>query len=329
MAVGEGRVGAGLAPPGAGEAPALTPAQRASDELDWSFGGTWPYEPRWLFTDGIRIHYVDEGPRDGEPVVMLHGNPTWSYLYRRFVAALADAGCRAVAHDQLGFGRSDKPRRESEFSVERHVGHLAALMDELELDGVTLVVQDWGGPVGLAWAVEHPERIRRLVLLNTWPGGAVPDHPNPPAMFKLLRWAGTGHLLVKGAHVFTRLFLFRGGTHPERLGENERSAYLQPHPSWESRAGVLAYPRMIPWDEKNPTWEVGRRIDAGLARLADRPVLVCWPASDRAFKEKTLALWRERFPHAEVHRIDGAGHYVQEDAHERVVPLLLDFLRRT
>ncbi len=307
--------------------PELTPTQRALDERDWSFGGTWPYEPKWLFTDGIRIHYVDVGPRDGQPVVMLHGNPTWAYLYRHFIGALRDAGYRAVAYDQLGFGRSDKPRREREFSVARHVAHFFALMDELELDGVTLVLQDWGGPIGLAWAVEHPERVRRLVLLNTWPGGAHPDYPKVPGPFRLFRAPGTGALLVKGAHVFTRVFLFRGGT--RELGENERAAYLAPHGSWESRTGVLAYPRLIPWDERNPTWEIGRRVEAGLGRLSDKPVLICWPTEDRGFRERTLAMWRERFPDAEVHEIADAGHYIQEDAHERVVPLLLDFLGRT
>jgi cis-3-alkyl-4-acyloxetan-2-one decarboxylase len=314
---------------GVTQAPELTPTQRAMDERDWTFGGTWPYEPRWLFTDGIRIHYVDEGPRDGEPVVMLHGNPTWSYLYRRFIAAVAEAGYRAIAHDQLGFGRSDKPIREKEFSVERHVRHFAALMEELELDGVTLVVQDWGGPVGLAWAVDHADRVRRLVLLNTWPGGRHPDYPRVPAPFRLFRWPGTGDVLLKGANVFTRVFLFRNGTHPERLGADERAAYLAPHPSWQSRSGVRAYPRMIPWDDRNQTREVARRTEAGLERLADKPVLICWPTEDRAFGAGTLALWRDRFPNADVHEVPDAGHYVQEDAHERVIPLLLDFVRST
>jgi pimeloyl-ACP methyl ester carboxylesterase len=298
------------------------------DERDWSFGGTWPYEPKWLFTDGIRIHYVDEGPRDAEPVVMLHGNPAWAYVYRRFIAALGTEGYRAIAHDELGFGRSDKPQSEREYSIARHVMHFEALMEELALEGVTLVLQDWGGPIGLGWAVAHPERVRRLVLLNTWPGGAPPDHPKPPTAFRLLRARGTGELMVKGAHLFVRVALFRGGTHPERLGEDERAAYLAPHPSWESRAGVLAYPWLIPWDERSPSREVARGNEAGLATLAEKPVLVCWPTKDRAFGEKTLAGWRERLPGADVHELE-AGHYIQEDAHEFVIPLLLDFLRRT
>jgi cis-3-alkyl-4-acyloxetan-2-one decarboxylase len=291
---------------------------------DWTFGGTWPYEPKWLNTDGVRLHYVDEGPREGEAVVMLHGNPTWAYLYRHFIGTLVEAGYRAVAHDELGFGRSDKPESEAEYSLARHVAHFGALMDELELDGITLVVQDWGGPIGLAWAVEHPERVRRLVLLNTWPGGTPPDHPEAPRLFKLLRSRVGGVAIVKGANIYVR-FLLRGGE--RELDEEARAAYLAPHPSRSSRAGMLAYARMIPWNDGNPAGEIGHRTEAALERLADKPVLIVWPLGDRAFKKKTLTLWRARFPEAEVHELD-ARHYIQEDAHERVVPLLLDFLRR-
>ena len=260
---------------------------------------------------------------------MLHGNPTWAYLYRHCIRGVTDAGHRAVAHDEMGFGRSDKPERESEYRVQRHVQHFGELMDKLALAGVTLVLQDWGGPIGLAWAVAQPERVRRLVLLNTF-SGALPDYPKVPAPFKLFRGRGSGELLVKRLHVFTRVFMFRGGVvHRERLGENEKAAYLAPHPDAASRAGVLAYPRLIPWDEGNPTRPLVRQIEEGLAKLAAKPVLICWPRQDRAFKERTLAYWRERFPQAQVQELEDAGHYVQEDAHERVVPLLVDFLRRT
>lgn len=307
----------------------LTPAQREMDSRDWSFGGTWPYEPRWLFTDGIRLHYVDEGPRDGEPVVMLHGNPTWAYLYRNFIAPVADAGYRVVAHDELGFGRSDKPKRQREYSIQRHVSHFGALMDELGLDGVTLVVQDWGGPIGLAWAVDNPGRVARLVLLNTFTGSAPPGM-EAPLVFKLIRAPGTGELLAKGAHAFVRRLLFKEGiAHPERLGEHERAAYLAPHPSWDSRTGVLAYPRLIAFTEKSPTRRLADHVEAGLGALADKPVLICWAMQDPAFRAEALAMWRSRFPAADVHELPDASHYLQEDAHEEVVPLLLDFLGRT
>jgi pimeloyl-ACP methyl ester carboxylesterase len=301
---------------------------RRSDPSDWTFGGTWPYEPKWLVTGGARIHYVDEGPRDGEPVVMLHGNPTWSYLYRRFIAALTEAGFRAVAHDELGFGRSDKPSGARAYSLQRHVEHFAALMEELDLDDVTLVVQDWGGPIALTWAIDNPDRVRRLVVLNTWPGAVPPDHPKPSALYGLLRLPLVGELLAKGAHVFVRQLLLRGGTHPERLGADERAAYLAPHRTWGSRAGVLAYARLVPWEAGHITAPLGARIEAELDRLRGKPVLIVWALADPAFKERSLAFWRARFPQAEVHEIQDAGHYVQEDAPEQVIPLLLAFLRR-
>lgn len=299
---------------------------------DWTFGGTWPYEPRFFTaSDGIRIHYVDEGPRDGEPVVMLHGNPTWAYLYRNFIAGLTDAGHRAIAHDEMGFGRSDKPERESEYTIQRHAKHFGELMGELGLDGVTLVLQDWGGPIGLAWAVDHPERVRRLVVLNTFTGWIPPQMEKPPLPFKLLRARGTGELLVKRLHVFVRVGLFRAAvSHRERLGPNEKAAYLAPHPTAASRAGILAYPRLIPWDEGNPTRPLGRHVEDNLTTLADKPALICWPMKDPAFGRREIVdLWRERLPRAEVHELADANHYIQEDAHERVVPLLVDFLRRT
>ncbi|MBD0330567.1 MAG: alpha/beta fold hydrolase [Thermoleophilia bacterium] len=259
---------------------------------------------------------------------MLHGQPTWSYLYRHFIRALADAGFRAVAHDQMGFGRSEKPPAVEEYTVQRHAAHFTELMRELTLDGVTLVVQDWGGPVGLAWGVENPERVRRLVLLNTWPGSDnFPDYPDgPPAFFRLLRGGRSGELLVRRLQVFTRVFLFRGGT--RALDAAARRAYLAPHAAPESRSGVVRYPRLIPWDEDNPTLPLGRRNEEGLERLAEKPVLILWPTKDRAFRRRTLEYWKRKFSAAEVHELE-AGHYLQEDAHERAVPLLLDFLRRT
>ena len=306
--------------------PELTPAQRDMDSRDWTFDGTWPYEPHWLFTDGIRLHYVDEGPRDGQPVVLLHGNPTWAYLYRNFIPALVNAGHRAVAHDQLGFGRSDKPKRAREYSIERHVRHFGALVDELALEGLTLVLHDWGGPIGLRWAVDNPDRVRRLVLLNTFTG-IPPAGMKPPLVFRLILAPGTGEVLTKGAHAFVRQLLFKQGiAHPERLGASERAAYLAPHPSWDSRTGVLTYPRLIAWKASSRTRPLAEHIEDGLQRLAGKPVLVCWGLDDPAFGRVGLAAWRTVFPEAEVEEIDGASHFLQEDAHERIVPRLIEFL---
>jgi pimeloyl-ACP methyl ester carboxylesterase len=299
------------------------------ESQDWTFGGTWPYEPRWFTTsDGIRIHYVDEGPRDAEPVIMVHGNPTWGYLYRNFIRALTAEGFRAVAHDEMGFGRSEKPDDESAYTIQRHSQQFGELMDELSLDGLTIVIQDWGGPIALAWAVDHPDRIRRLVVFNTFTGKVPPGLDKIPLPFRLLRAKGSGELLVKRLNFFTNIILFRGGVlHRDRLGPNEKAAYRAPHPTPASRTGVLAYPRLIPWDEGNPTRSLGEHVDANFERLRNKPALVCWPVKDPAFG-KGIGVWERMLPNGEFHEIE-ASHFIQEDAHERMLPLMIDFLRRT
>jgi haloalkane dehalogenase len=299
------------------------------DERDWSFGGTWPYEPRWLFTDGVRLHYVDEGPSDGESVVMLHGNPTWSYVYRRFIDSLAQAGYRSIAYDQMGFGRSDKPNRAAEYSLERHARQFSDLMDELGLDRTTLVVHECGGPIALSWAVEHSDRVHRLVILNSFTG-RIPPGFDEPLGFRVNAAPGIGELAVKGVHLFVRGGVLRAYvTRRERLGPEERAAYLAPHPSWDSRAGILAYHRLIPWTDEHPAAEVGRKVEAGLEELSRLPALIVWAGHDPGFPVSVLARWRLLLPAAEVEELPDSGHLVQEDAHERVLPLLLDFLRRT
>ena len=301
------------------------------DDTDWSFGGTWPYEPRWLSTDGLRIHYVDEGRRDGEPVVMLHGHPAWIYLYRHFVRGLTEAGFRAIAHDQAGFGRSDKPDRVGAYSLERNLGHFEALMDELALERVTLVLHDWGGPLGLAWAVNNPERVRRLVVLNTFTG-SIPASTARSALawIRVMRSRLLGDLLVRGARLPVRLFLLRMGVaHRDRIGERERAAYLAPHARRGSRAALIAYPRLWPFEDGHPTMTFARHVEANLSKLAGKPVLVCRGLKDPGYRAGLLALGRESFPNGEVHDFEDASHFLQEDAHERIVPLLVDFLQRT
>jgi pimeloyl-ACP methyl ester carboxylesterase len=138
---------------------------------DWTFDGTWPFDPQWFDSHDGRMHYVDVGPKDGRPVVMVHGNPTWGYLYRNFIPALAEAGHRAIVPDHLGFGRSDKPPDPELYRVPRHAERLDALLESLDLRGATVVPQDWGGPVGLYWATRHPERVDGLFILNTYAHG--------------------------------------------------------------------------------------------------------------------------------------------------------------
>ncbi|MGF1466424.1 MAG: alpha/beta fold hydrolase [Sandaracinaceae bacterium] len=300
----------------------------ATTDGDWTFGGTWPYAPRWFESPHGRMHYVDEGPRDGRPVVMVHGNPTWAYLYRRFIDAVAGAGYRAIALDHLGFGRSDKPDDPALYRIPEHGARCEALLESLDLQDATVVVQDWGGPIGLTWAARHPDRVRSLAVLNTFahrPPGKVPL----PLPLRLFRTPGGGELMVKGLHAFVRVFLFRSGvTHPERLGASERAAYLAPHPTWSSRTPILVFPREIPAGPEGPVSDfVGGIHDQLVAGCAGKPVFIAWPMKDVAFTPDMLEqLWLADFPDAEVHRIEDAGHYIQEDAHELVIPRLLAFL---
>jgi len=294
---------------------------------DWTFGGAWPFRPRWFASRDGRLHYIDEGPRDGRPVVLVHGNPTWGFVYRNFVGPLAAAGHRVIVPDHLGFGRSDKPADAGLCTVPLHIERFDSLLESLDLHGATVVPQDWGGPIGLSWAVAHPERVERLFILNTF--AHRPPWPVPiPLPLRLFRAPGAGELMVQGLNLFVRGFLFRAGVvHPERLTAQVRRAYLAPHPSWGSRTAMLAFPRAIPSGPDGAVSELAGRLEAGLRRhFAGRPVAIAWGMKDPAFTPRWLDLWLQTFPGADVLRLPDAGHYLQEDAHERIVPALLRFL---
>ena len=171
-----------------------------TNTIDWSFNGTWPYPPQWFETPEGRLHYVDEGPRDGRPVVLVHGNPSWGYLFRNFIPPLVAAGYRVIVPDHLGFGRSDKPDAADGYGIEQHARRLDALLESLDLHNTTVVPHDWGGPVGLYWAVQHRNRVQSVVLLNTFL-----HRPTGPVALtlplRIFRIPGLGELLVKGLHL--------------------------------------------------------------------------------------------------------------------------------
>lgn len=161
--------------------------------FDWTFGGTWPYTRRWFDSADGRLRYVDEGPEDGRPVVLVHGNPTWGYLYRNFIGPLVEAGYRAIVPDHLGVGRSDKPDRPELYRVSRHAERLEALLESLDLSEATVVGHDWGGPIGFAWAARHSERVRGLAVLNTF-AHRPPGRVRLPLALRLFRLPGVGEV---------------------------------------------------------------------------------------------------------------------------------------
>lgn len=295
---------------------------------DWTFGGLWPFEPRWFDSADGRMHYVDEGPRDGRPVVMVHGNPTWAFLYRNFIPPLVDAGHRAIAIDHLGFGRSEKPDRPELYTIARHAERADALLEALDLQGATVVPQDWGGPIGLWWATRHPDRVRGLFILNTF-AHRPRERVKLPLPLHLFRTPVVGDVMVKGLDLFKRVFLFRAGVvHRERLTPSVKQAYLAPHPSWSSRTPILVFPREIPSGPEGPVSDLVAEIEQGLERdFRSKPVAIAWAMRDLAFTPDVLErAWLGTFPDAEVTRLEDAGHYLQEDAPDQIVAALLRHL---
>lgn len=290
------------------------------------FDGTWPFVTRFFATSEVRLAYVDEGPRGGRPVVCLHGNPSWGYLYRAFVAPLVAAGHRVIVVDHLGFGRSDKPAGRAAYTVERHVARFTQLMHALELEAITLLLHDWGGPIGLAWATTHPGKTARLVLFNTFVHPPLAPLRLPPPL-RLMRLPGLGELLVQGLHAIVRGFLLGSGVvRRERLRREVKRAYLSVCPAWTSRAAQLAFARAFPACPAAPLSPYHAAIAERLALLAHLPVLLVWGERDDICSAACRDAFEADFPHAETLRIADAGHFVQEDAPEIIVPRLLALL---
>jgi cis-3-alkyl-4-acyloxetan-2-one decarboxylase len=282
----------------------------------------YPFQSHFLELGGLRLHYLDEGK--GEPVVMLHGNPSWSFYYRKLVLALRDR-FRTVVPDHIGCGRSDKPGDDRyEYTLSRRVEDLERLLDHLELQRVTLIVHDWGGMIGFAWATRHPERVARLVVLNT-AAFHLPRSKAFPAALALARLPGLSDLLVRGLNAFargaTRLCVTR-----RRMPPEVARAYREPYDSWQNRIAVHRFVQDIPLRPEDRAYALVSETAERLERLAGVPMLICWGMRDFVFDRHFLDEWVRRFPEAEVHRFEDAGHYVLEDAAEEIVPLVEKFL---
>lgn len=285
----------------------------------------FPYRERSLDIDGLRYAYVDEGA--GPPVLLVHGNPTWSFYFRSLVASLPAEGYRAVAPDHIGMGRSDKPSTTAySHTLSRRVADFGRFVDSLRLtEPMTLMVHDWGGPIALSWAVEHPDRVSRLVLLNTAAFRQSAGKRLPLAL-RATRTAVGGVAVLRG-NVFAR-----GATHlavARRMPAEVRRGYVEPYDSAPHRVAVLQFVKDIPTQPSDPAYDVLARTEERLGVFRDRPVLVCWGMRDFVFNADVLARWEEIYPHSVVHRFPWAGHYVLEDAADQIGPLVTDFLRRT
>lgn len=286
-----------------------------------TFDGSFPFAPHYEEINGFAMHFVDEG--GGEPLVLVHGDPSWAYLYRRFIPSLARRW-RCVAPDHMGMGKSDAPPEPYPYRLRHHIDNLEALLLRLDLHNVTLVLHDWGGPVGLGVAVRHPQRIKRLVLMNTWAFASWPGAPFPRLVELIRSTRGEKFVLEKNGYVEPALL---GTTaHPENLTATVMAAYRTPFPTPESRRALLCWSRDIPTGPDDPSYADLQRIEQALPQFAAIPVLLIWGMQDPVLTEPVLRMWQRLYPHATTHELEDASHFLQEDAPERIVGWIEQFL---
>ncbi len=287
---------------------------------DDAWKSLYPFTPRWMTTrDGHRMHYVDTGT--GHPVVMLHGNPTWSFFYRNLIRHLADTSRRAIAPDHIGCGLSDKPQNWP-YRLQGHIDNLAQFIDEhLQLSSLDLVLHDWGGPIGIGYAVRHPEKIRRIILMNT----AAFLMPHCPASIRLVRTPRLGAFLVRTLNLFVTLANHLASA--TRLTSEVKAGFRAPYPDYASRIALQRFAQDLPLTPDHPSRHLFESIEAALPRLADKRIFICWGGADTVFNHDYFNRWRKIYPHALAVSFPHAGHYLLEDDPFEIIPMAARFLR--
>lgn len=285
----------------------------------------YPFASNYLDLDGLRYHYLDEG--NGPPVLMVHGNPSWSFYYRNLVQSLRK-GHRCIVPDHIGCGLSDKPGDDRyDYTLSRRVEDLDRLISHLDLqEKITLVVHDWGGMIGMAWAVRNPERIARIVVLNT-AAFPLPEAKPFPLALRICRDTFIGTLLVRGLNAFARGAALVGCKRNPMTPEL-RHLYVLPYDSWQNRIATLRFVQDIPLAPGDRGHDMVTAVAEGIAQFRTVPMMIIWGELDFVFDRHFLVEWQKRFPEAEVHSFPDCGHYILEDAKEKVIPLIAEFASR-
>jgi len=285
----------------------------------------YPFKSHFMKIDGLRYHFLDQGT--GDPVVMLHGNPTWSFYFRNLVNVLSPQ-FRIIVPDHIGCGLSDKPDiRRYDYRLKSRVNDLEKLLDHLGITKkITLVLHDWGGMIGMAYALRHTERVHRFVIMNT-AAFLLPKGKGLPLRLRLIRNVKPlATLAVLGLNMFA-LGALRMASRKGLSGE-VKSGLTAPYNSWHNRIATLKFVEDIPVREKDPSYRLSKYVDDNLYRLKHIPMLILWGEHDFVFDMDFLLEWRRRFPDAIVKTFKDAGHYVPEDAADRIVPIVNNFLNR-
>ena len=297
--------------------------QKATDIS--GFRHLYPFGSHFMDIGGHNYHYIDEG--SGEPVVMIHGNPTWSFYYRELIRSLSGR-YRTIAPDHIGCGLSDKPPASCyDYTLRRRIDDLDQFLESLTGEQkLTLILHDWGGMIGMAYALRHPAKIARLIILNT-AAFLPPKGKKMPVRLHLVRNSGPlATIAVQGFNLFAFSALYMASHHG--LRQDVKKGLIAPYNSWKNRIATLKFVQDIPLVKKDPSYRLVKQADEQLHLFAKVPMLICWGERDFVFDVDYLSEWQRRFPAAEVHRFPDAGHYVLEDVPEKIIPLVDRFLSR-
>jgi pimeloyl-ACP methyl ester carboxylesterase len=282
------------------------------------FADEYPFASHYVDVDGARMHYIDEGV--GETILCVHGNPTWSFAWRNFVKQLSSK-YRVIAVDHIGCGFSDKPQ-EYPYTLRQHISNLERLLQTLDLQKITLIAHDWGGAIGMGAAGEMAYRFSRFVLCNT----AAFRSQRMPFRISVCRWPVVGAIGVRGFNLFSRAALTMAVSHHDRMTPAIRAGYVAPYNNWANRVAVHRFVQDIPLKPSHPTYDTLSQVEAGLQQFRQHPMLLAWGEQDWCFSPEFRKEFEQRFPQAESFPIADAGHYVFEDAPERLIPRVREFL---
>jgi pimeloyl-ACP methyl ester carboxylesterase len=297
---------------------------KKNKKIDTStFRHLYPFKSHYMDINGLDYHFLDEGK--GNPVVMIHGNPTWSFYFRKLVKGLSSQ-FRTIVPDHIGCGLSDKPDvRQYDYRLKSRVDDLENLLDRLGIDkNITLVLHDWGGMIGMTYALRYPERIRRFVIMNT-AAFLPPKGKTLPIRLRVIRNIKPfATLAVLGFNLFAYSALFMAPY--KKLPKDVKSGLITPYNSWNNRIATLKFVQDIPVRKDDPSYRLVKYVDDNLYKLSHIPMLICWGEHDFVFDSDYRLEWQRRFPDATVNTFSDAGHYVLEDASDRIIPLVKDFL---
>jgi cis-3-alkyl-4-acyloxetan-2-one decarboxylase len=290
----------------------------------------YPFTPKkFEVRPGLSMSYLDEGPREGEVVVMLHGNPSWSYYWRNLVSGLSDPSLakryRCIVPDHIGMGYSDKPGdRDYDYTLQSRIDDVAALLKHLGIGGpVTLAVHDWGGMIGFGWALTHAAQIKRLVITNT-AAFPLPTAKKMPWQLSLGRDSKAGAFIIRAFNAFSSGASYQGVE--TKMPADVRRAYVSPYNNWANRIGTLRFMQDIPLHPGDKAWALVEAAGQRLPQFADRPAFIGWGLKDFVFDKHFLAGFTKALPNAQVTAFEDAGHYVLEDKQAELVPAIRKFL---